>query len=158
MKLAMYMVLVSMIAAPARARGADHPSKARVLTTMLRQFLQDAAQGNRLGFEKFFADDVIYTRSAGVTIGKSDILSGIERLKPTADSKTTYSAEDVTVHDYRDAAVVAFRLVARTVHRDGKSETANYRNTGTFLRRNGRWRVVAWQSTKIPESGPNASN
>ena len=79
-------------------------------------------------------------------------MKNVANLRPTTESKTTYSAEDITVHDYGDTAIVAFQLVARTEHPDGKVETGNYRNTGTFLRRNGRWQVVAWQSTKIPEA------
>ena len=150
MKLCLSMLVLSMLIVPGPTKGATPSSTSGQLVAMLRQFLLDAAQGNRAGFEKFFADDVIYTRAAGETIGKADILKGIERLKPTAESKSTYSAEDITVHSYRDAAVVAFRLVARTEHRDGKAEVENYRNTGTFLRRNGRWQVVAWQATKIP--------
>jgi ketosteroid isomerase-like protein len=55
------------------------------------------------------------------------------------------------VHDFGDTAIVAFQLVARTQHSDGKTEIANYRDTGTFLRRNGRWRVIAWQATKMPD-------
>ena len=121
------------------------------LTAMLRQFLQDAADGNVAGFESFFADDVIYTRSAGVVTNKPEILKNVAGMRPTQESKTTYSAEDVTVHDYGDTAIVAFRLVARTEHPDGKVETVNYRNTGTFLRRQGRWQVIAWQSTKMTE-------
>ena len=127
-------------------------SIAEELTTMLRRFLGDAAQGNVAGFETFFADDVIYTRSAGVVTTKAEILKNVASLRPTPESKTTYSAEDVTVHEYGDTAIIAFRLVGRTEHSDGKIETGNYRNTGTFLRRNGRWQVVAWQSTKIPEA------
>ena len=157
MKLALSLIVLSILAAPAGANPAGQSSAARELTAMLRQFLEDAAQGNRAGFVRFFADDVIYTRSAGITIGKSDILQGIERLKPTDESKTTFSAEDITVHDYPDTAVVAFRLVARTEHKDGKVEVDNYRNTGTFLRRSGRWQVVAWQSTRMPTDG-NAAN
>jgi hypothetical protein len=35
----------------------------------------------------------------------------------------------------------------------GKPATVtNYLNTGTFLRRNGKWQVIAWQSTKIPDA------
>jgi hypothetical protein len=49
--------------------------------------------------------------------------------------------------------IVAFRLVGNTTHVDGKVETAQYRNTGTFLRRNGRWQAVAWQATKISPAG-----
>jgi len=146
--LALLLPLPVVAAPQAKAQGAT----AEELTTMLRRFLVDAAQGNVAGFESFFADDVIYTRSAGVVTNKAEILKNVASLRPTPESKTTYSAEDVTVHEYGDTAIVAFRLVARTEHSDGKSETGNYRNTGTFLRRNGRWQVVAWQSTKMPEA------
>jgi ketosteroid isomerase-like protein len=78
-------------------------------------------------------------------------MKNVGSMRPTTESKTTYSAEDITVHEYGDTAVVAFRLVGRAEHADGKVDVSNYRNTGTFLRRNGRWQVVAWQSTKMPE-------
>ena len=135
-------------AAPQKASDAGTKKK---LTGMLRQFLVDAAQNNPAGFDLFFADDVIYTRSAGVVTNKAAIMKSVSAPHPPSDTKVTYSAEDVSVRDYGDTAVVAFQLVARTEHADGKVETSNYRNTGTFLRRNGRWQVVAWQSTKMPE-------
>jgi ketosteroid isomerase-like protein len=116
---------------------------------MLRQFLDAAGRGDRQVFDAFFANDVIYTRATGAVTSKSEILQNVETLKPTAESKTTYSAEDITVHGYGDTAVVAFRLGARTEQKNGRIEDAYYRNTGTFLRRNGRWQVVAWQATKI---------
>lgn len=133
-------------------QGAGDAATKEKLTAMLRQFLADAAQGNAAGFETFFADDVIYTRSAGAVTNKAEILKNVANLRPTAESKTTYSAEDISVHDYGDTAIVAFQLVARTEHADGKVETGNYRNTGTFLQRNGRWQVVAWQSTKMAKA------
>jgi hypothetical protein len=37
---------------------------------------------------------------------------------------------------------VAFRLVAATV-KEGHRSTANYLNTGTFLKRKGIWQAVA---------------
>jgi hypothetical protein len=49
--------------------------------------------------------------------------------------------------------IVAFRVEGRTEQSDGKVEQAHYRNTGTFLRRNGRWQAVAWQATKISDTG-----
>jgi ketosteroid isomerase-like protein len=145
---AMFVIIVAVVS---RAQQGGESATARELTAMLRQFLDDAGKGNAAGFEKFFADDVIYTRSAGVVTYKAEIMKNVGNLRPTTESKTTYSAEDITVHEYGDTAVVAFRLVGRTEHTDGKVEIANYRNTGTFLRRNSRWQVVAWQSTKMPE-------
>ena len=146
------LAVLGLLPALAMPQAAVDTTATQKLTALLRQFLVDAAQGSAAGFDSFFADDVIYTRSAGVVTNKAEILKNVSSLRPTAESKTTYSAEDITVHDYGDTAVVAFQLVARTEHADGKSTPGNYRNTGTFLRRSGRRQVVAWQSTKIPEA------
>jgi len=40
-------------------------------------------------------------------------------------------------------AVINFRLVQ---HNGG--QTNYFRNTGTFLKRKGKWQAVAWQATK----------
>ena len=123
---------------------------ARELTKLLNEFLDAAGRGDRAVFDRFFADDVIYTRSAGVTVDKAEIMKNIDR-REDAGGKNTFSADQVTIHDYGTTAVVNFRLNART-EKDGKSETAYYRNTATFLKRNGKWQVVAWQATKVPET------
>jgi ketosteroid isomerase-like protein len=119
------------------------------VTALLREFIAGAGNGDRAIFEKFFSDDVIYTRASGVVITKADIMASLGKPAPASEGKSTYSAEDITVHEYGDTVIVAFRLEGRTEHGDGKTEIAHYRNTGTFLRRNGRWQAVAWQATKI---------
>jgi ketosteroid isomerase-like protein len=135
------------------AQAPTESATARELTAMVGQFLRDAGRGNPAGFDSFFADDVIYTRSTGMVVTKADIMRNLGNSRPVLESSTTYSAEDVTVHEYGDTAVVAFRLVAHTENSAGKPpSTANYRNTGTFLKRNARWQVVAWQSTIIPNA------
>ena len=58
-----------------------------------------------------------------------------------------YSGEEVDVRLYDDTAVVVFKLVGTPS--DG-SEVLYYYNTGTFVKRDGAWQVVAWQATKIP--------
>ncbi len=120
---------------------------AKKLTSMLNEFLDAAGRSDRAVFDRFFADDVIYTRSVGKTVNKSDIMQALGQRE---DGKSTYSAGDVTIHDYGTTAIVNFRLTANT-EKNGKTETAHYRNTATFLQRNGQWQVVAWQATKVPE-------
>jgi ketosteroid isomerase-like protein len=124
---------------------------AEEVTTLLREFISGAGSGDRVLFDKFFADDVIYTRATGVVITKADIMASFGKPAPASEGKSSYSAEDITVHEYGDTVIVAFRLVGRTDHGDGNVETTRYRNTGTFLRRNGKWQVVGWQATKISE-------
>lgn len=121
------------------------------VTALLREFMEAAGRGDRAVFEKFFADDVIYTRATGVVITKADIMASLGKSAAAPQEKVSYSAEDITVHEYSEMVVVAFRLVGHIEHSGGKTETTFYRNTGTFLRRNGRWQAVAWQATKISE-------
>jgi ketosteroid isomerase-like protein len=123
------------------------------VTALLREFMQAAGTGDRAVFDKFFADDLIYTRATGVLITKADIMQSLGKPAAQSSGKTTYSAEDITVHEYGETVVIAFRLEGRTELPDGKVELGHYRNTGTFVRRNGRWQAVAWQATKIAPSG-----
>lgn len=153
MKFARVVMMVAVFCAMAVAgTGAQTKGTATAeVTALLREFIAGAGSGDRALFEKFFADDVIYTRATGVVITKADIMQSLGKSSPASEGKSTYSAEDITVHEYGDTVIVAFRLEGHTEHADGKVEQAHYRNTGTFLRRNGRWQAVAWQATKISE-------
>ncbi len=132
----------------------DSPA-ARELTAILKQFMIDATHGNAAGFDSFFADDVIYTRSAGSVITKADIMRSMRGAAPNRAPTTTYTAEDITIHEYGDTAIVAFRLVRHDDHGAERPATIlNYRNTGTFLRRGGHWQAIAWQSTVMPDAPP----
>jgi ketosteroid isomerase-like protein len=103
-----WFALAFVLALAAWAQEAVQSPTARELTAMLRQFLSDASAGNLADFEHFFADDVIYTRSAGVVTNKAEILKNVGTLRPTAEGKTVYSAEDITVHEYGDTAIALF--------------------------------------------------
>ena len=121
------------------------------LTALLHEFLEGVSKNDKSVYGRFFADDLIYTRSAGVTITKADILKSLEEPPKPDDPKSTYDADDITVHAYGNMAIMNFRLIQHMTNKDGSTETHYYRNTGTFLKRNGRWQVVAWQATAVPE-------
>ncbi|MBK6724504.1 MAG: nuclear transport factor 2 family protein [Acidobacteria bacterium] len=110
--------------------------------------------------DRFWADDLIYTRSAGVRTTKEEIMKGLKAPAPApkpGDPVTVYTAEDIKIQQYGNAAVVAFRLVSTTTKADGTKTTGNNLNTGTFIKRNGKWQVVAWQSTIVPKADPTSS-
>src|SRR5262245_48717190 len=136
----------------ASLRAADMPAAAGELKQLLHEFLSAAGRGDKAVFDRFFADDLIYTRSAGVTITKADIMKSLNEPPKADDPKTTYDADNVTVHEYGNMAVMNFRLI-QNLEKDGQKETNYYRNTGTFLRRDGRWQAVAWQATRVPAEG-----
>jgi len=122
------------------------------LTKLLRDFLAGASHNDAVMHERFWADDLIYTASAGRRIGKADIMKEVREARPPkpGDETTVFSAEDIRIQQYGDTAIVAFRLVG-TTDKAGKKTVNNYLNTGTFLKRDGKWQAVAWQATVIPE-------
>jgi ketosteroid isomerase-like protein len=152
MKFAKVVLIVVALSSVGAMTVRTQTSATREVTALLREFMAGAGSGDRALFEEFFADDVIYTRASGEVITKADIMASLGKPATASEGKSTYSAEDITVHEYGDTVIVAFRLEGRTEHGDGKAENAHYRNTGTFLRRNGRWQAVAWQATKISEA------
>jgi hypothetical protein len=137
------------------AVNAQTAKDAAELTRLLNEFLAGASVNDAAIHDRFWADDLIYTRSAGVRITKEDLMKGVRNApmpKPD-DPKTVYTAEDIQIHQYGEVAVVAFRLVAATT-KNGTTEVSNYLNTGTFVKRGGRWQAVAWQSTMVPKTAP----
>jgi ketosteroid isomerase-like protein len=122
------------------------------LTKLLKDFLAGASRNDAAIHEGFWADDLIYTASAGRRIGKADIMKEVRGEGPPkpGDEATVFSAEDMRIQQYGDTAIVAFRLVG-TTDKDGNKTVKNYLNTGTFLKRNGKWQAVAWQATMMPK-------
>ena len=123
------------------------------LTKLLNDFLAGASRNDPAVHERFWADDLIYTRSAGRRVNKAEVMHDVRSApapKP-GDPKTVYTAEDIQIQQYGNTAVVAFRLVA-TTETAGAKQVAHLLNSGTFVKRNGKWQVVNWQSTRMPRS------
>lgn len=119
------------------------------ITSLLEEFL--AKVDDTAMHERFWADDLIYVSAAGVVRSKAEILQSMRagetpgtRDKKPEEPKTTFSAEEVKVRPLAsDVAVLNFRLVQHA------AEKKNYfRNSGTFVKRAGRWQVVSWQATR----------
>ena len=148
--LASATLLLLMLITAALAQTASDTAE---LTKLLNDFLAGASRNDPAMHERFWADDLIYTRSAGRRVNKAEVMHDVRSApapKPT-DPKTIYSAEDIRIQQYGDTAVVAFRLVA-TTEIGGRKNVANLLNSGTFVKRDGKWRVVNWQSTRMPRT------
>src|ERR1043166_7704675 len=86
------------------------------LTRLLNEFLAGASRNDATVHDRFWAEDVIYTGSAGRRRGKGDIMRDVRSApapKP-GDATTVFAAEDTRIQQYGDTAIVAFRLVATT--------------------------------------------
>ena len=143
-------IVVLMLTLSLQAQSAPDAAE---LTTLLRTFLDAASRSDAAIHDRFWAEDLIYTTSSGRRKGKADIMRDV-RSSPAPNSEnpeTIFTAEDIRIQQYGTTAIVAFRLVG-TSKKEGKTEVAKYLNSGTFLKRNGKWQVVSWQATKMAES------
>lgn len=141
----------------ASASSAKSASDSAELTQLLKDFLAGASRDDASMHDRFWADDLIYTSALGRRKSKADIMRELHEESPAAalDETAIYTAEDIRIRQYGTTAIIAFRLVGTTTKGE-KTEVANYLNTGTFLKRDGKWQAVAWQATKIPaETGDN---
>jgi len=130
------------------------------LTRLLNEFLAGAGKNDIAMHERFWAEELVYTSALGRRKGKADIMREL-RAEPAATPKpeegtTVYTAEEIRIQQYGDSAIVAFRLVA-TTDKAGAKEVKNFLNTGTFLKRNGKWQVIAWQATAMPMDSTSPS-
>ncbi len=122
---------------------------AATLGKLLDDFLAGASVNDAAMHDRFWAEDLVYTSSDGERFGKAEIMAGLEETDDASDSSEgsppRYSAQDVNIRSFGETAVVTFRLVAE-LEDQSKSE---YFNTGVFRSRDGQWRAVAWQATRI---------
>src|SRR5512145_1162512 len=107
-RVASSVILVLMLAGATFAQTAPDAAE---LTKLLNDFLAGASRNDAAVHERFWADDLIYTRSAGRRVNKADVMRDVRAApapKP-GDPKTVYTAEDIQIQQYGDTAIIAFR-------------------------------------------------
>lgn len=104
-------------------------------------------RGDAGAVERLCADDLIVTMSDMPVLTKADSIrilrSGRVRFK-------RYATSDVDIRVYDNAAVITGRL-ERTREAQGHEADDAWRFTKVYIRRDGKWQVVAWHaSTAAP--------
>lgn len=150
---ALLLICLATMALPVTAKQTPAASDAKAiadLTALVSDFVENSDKRDR--HQRFWAEDLVYTSSGADVKDKASILRSFENAPaPAADKPAAptvrFTAEEILVRPYGEAAAVTFRLVATAP--DG--QRSFYRNSGMFLRRDGRWQAVTWQATRVPE-------
>jgi hypothetical protein len=132
---------------------ADNTSRPadETLVALLDEFLAGASRNDIATHQRFWSDDLVYTSSSGERFGKADIIKSMQDAGSGAEdgAAMVYGREALLVRVYDDMAVITFRLVG--TRQAELPSVATFHNTGVFLLRDGEWRAIAWQATRIPE-------
>ena len=103
-------------------------------------------RGDAAALDALLADDLVYTHASGKVDTKAsfldDIKAGQLRYK-------VIRPEDPKLSVYGDTAV-ATGLASFEVNNHGQELNMKLRYTDVWVNRGGQWRMVAWQSTRLP--------
>ncbi len=113
------------------------------LRSLLDTFLAGATVNDAAVHDRFWADDLVYTSSAGARFGKAEIMAGLEDSGATEAEIPTYGARDVNIRVFGDTAVLTFTLVASA----DNGESDRFYNSGVFRKQDGQWRAIVWHAT-----------
>jgi ketosteroid isomerase-like protein len=148
MKRSIFILLLQFLLIP--TIFAQETNEKEILRNLLDEFLDGASQNDADMHDRFWAEDLIYTSSNGERVTKQTIMDGlIDDSQNMNQQMPQYHAEESQIQLFDDIAVLAFKLVAVTLGSGGE-ERLEFYNTGTFQKRDGQWKAVAWQATRIP--------
>jgi len=113
-----------------------------------RAWLDAYVQRDAAALSRIVADDYMITYGSGQTYNKAQTMADFERPRP-ANFSYTFTTEDTVVRVLGETAVLTGIVIQRT--RMGERETVTRsRYTDTYVRRGGRWQVVASHLSRLP--------
>jgi ketosteroid isomerase-like protein len=112
-----------------------------------RKRMQAMAAKDIATLNDVLADDLIYTHSSARLDTKQSLIGNMQ------SGSTVYQSvvpSDVQAQDLGDAVVLT-GIARIKVTSGGKPMDFGVRFTDVYAKRGGKWQMVTWQSTKLPE-------
>lgn len=137
-----FLVMVGDAAAQTKVKPTKIGKTEAQLLALDRAWADAIARGDMATIDRLFAPEFMIVSPNGDVKNKQQ---EINNLKPAPDVTTYYfRSEDTQVCVYKDAAVLTGRAVWKVRYK-GRDIDNNRRYTTTYIKRNGRWQVVAQQ-------------
>ena len=155
MKIKYFFIILTLVLAVAEAFHAQtgKSNSTRKEEADLIQIERDIGQANirrdKAYFERIEADEFLFTDSGGGTTTKAEDVGSLD--KPPGETRlVSYDVDAVHVMLYGKTAVVTGRVTSTYRNKD-KETIIRTRFTDVFVKRDGRWQIVAGHSTRIRE-------
>ena len=130
------------------ATGKDAPITEQELVRRTQELYDAVATGNQAPWKQYFADDSIFSDEKGRTMDKSKLVADITPL-PTGYSGMI-KLENVQSRILDPVAILSYDAnETETIF--GQKLSARYHITDTWMRRDGRWQIVASQAHRYYE-------
>jgi ketosteroid isomerase-like protein len=143
-------ILVPAAVAPAAPRATRADATARELRALETTWDDAVVRKDRASLERIVADDFVSIGSGGALSDKQRMIAAV--LDPELKIEP-FETRDVVVRVYGDVAILTGWFAQRGSYHGNAYETAS-RYTDVYVRRNGTWRAVSAQSTRMPPPTP----
>jgi ketosteroid isomerase-like protein len=126
-------------------KGNTNSGTERELLERNKEYDEALVREDASALDRIFADEFIYTSTTGELINKAQQLEAIK----SGDLKIEYGKSDeVRVRVYGNVAVMTGRFIAKGEYKGKVFETPE-RYTAVWVKRQGRWQLVAEQGTRV---------
>jgi Ketosteroid isomerase homolog len=139
------LVLALPSSAQRSARGGQTTATARALIALEDDWARGVVRRDTALFRRMLDPRFVYTEDATMMDGEQVIASIRDGDRVVRATNT-----DMIVHEHGNTAVVTGILRLEGTGKDGPFDR-HYRFTDTWLRRGGRWRIIAAQDYLIPK-------
>lgn len=112
-----------------------------------RRRMEAMARKDLATLNELISDDLVYTHSTARLDTKGSLIGAME------SGRTVYTAvvpSDVKAQDYGDTVVLT-GTARISVNSGGNAMSFGVRFTDVYVNKGGRWQMVAWQSTRLPD-------
>jgi len=144
-RLAAAVMLLTAAAAAAEGQQ-DRAAEAAVRQAEAARFAAMAAN-DVTALEPMLGDDLVYTHSTAQVETKREFL---QNMRDGTIRYVSIAARDQVVRVYGEAAVITGGATITSVNR-GQKRLSVLRYTDVWVQRDGRWQMVTWQSTRVPD-------
>jgi hypothetical protein len=120
---------------------------AEMIIELDRKRMNAMAQRDVATLKNVLCKGLVYTHSSARQDTKQSLIDGME------SGKTVYTSiepSEVKAQDLGNAVVLT-GVAAISVNSNGKPNSFRVRFTDVYENQNGTWRMINWQSTKIPD-------
>lgn len=119
-----------------------------------REWLDAYEKNDAAAMDRIVADDFTITFPNGAVQTKPQLMAGIRRPRPAGQPAPRFVTEDVKARSYGGTVVVLIGKVVTEQTRGGKAVREESRYTDTYVKRDGKWQVVASHLSNAPEAKP----
>lgn len=120
---------------------------AQMIIDLDKKRMDATGQKDIATLNELIADDLIYTHSSARTDTKQSLIAAMQ------SGQTVYTSvvpSEVKAQDCGNAVVLT-GTARISVLSNGKPNSFGVRFTDVYANRNGKWQMVVWQSTRLPD-------